>query len=231
MSRRTILVAVGGLGTVLALVTVLLVVLVTGGKSAPRPAAGAATVSDLLGGIPQQGAALGSPKAPVTLVEYADVQCPYCGEWARNALPDVVRNYVRTGKVRLVFRGLAFVGPDSETALRTVVAAGRQNRLWNVLELLYENQGEENTGWVTHDLLSSVTASVPGLSATRVLADADSGGVTQALQASTSEADAMGIDSTPTFLAAHGAGPLQRLDIRSLDYAGIAPTLNALLAS
>ena len=92
----------------------------------------------LFAGIEQQGAALGSPKAPVTLVEYADLQCPYCAQWARDALPTLVEDYVKTGKLRIVFRGLAFIGPDSDKALRTAIAAGEQNHLWDVVHGLYE---------------------------------------------------------------------------------------------
>ena len=69
--------------------------------------------------------ALGSPDAPVTLVEYADLQCPYCAQWARETLPVLVDEYVETGKLRIVFHGLAFIGPDSDKALRTAIAAGR----------------------------------------------------------------------------------------------------------
>jgi protein-disulfide isomerase len=70
----------------------------------------------LFAGIPQQGNVLGSPMARVTPVEYADLQCPYCGRWARDTLPALVRDYVRTGKLRIVFKGLAFLGPDSVKA-------------------------------------------------------------------------------------------------------------------
>ena len=80
----------------------------------------------LFAGIEQHGAALGSPKAPVTLVEYADLQCPYCAQWARDALPTLVEDYVKTGKLRIVFSGMAFIGADSDKALRTAIAAGEQ---------------------------------------------------------------------------------------------------------
>jgi hypothetical protein len=93
-----------------------------------------------LEGVAQRGAALGRADAPVTLVEYADLQCPYCGEWARRSLPVIVDEYVRTGRVRIVFRGLAFLGPDSALALRAVMAAGDQNKLWSLVEDMYRRQ-------------------------------------------------------------------------------------------
>ena len=114
-------------------------------------------------------------------MEFADPQCPYCADWAKTSLPTIVRRYVRTGKVRIVFDGMAFVGADSDTALRTALAAGRQGRFWNVIELLFENQGTENTGWVTDSLLRSIGAAVPGLDAQRMLDERTSSDVESAL--------------------------------------------------
>src|SRR4051812_16106737 len=86
------------------------------------PAARAAD-SALFAGIAADGEALGSADAPVTLEEYADLQCPFCREFTATVLPTVVRDYVRTGKVRIVFRNLAFIGPDSLKAARVAAAA------------------------------------------------------------------------------------------------------------
>ena len=84
----------------------------SGQRGAGDPS-GVGETAALLRGIPQHGTTLGSPNAPVRLVEYADLQCVYCGAWARDVFPTLVRRYVRTGKVQLEFRGLAFVGNDS----------------------------------------------------------------------------------------------------------------------
>src|SRR5262249_48898922 len=146
----------------------------SGGSGTPTAVAGAGATAVMLDGIPQQANVLGRANAPVELIEYADLQCPYCGEFARSTLPTLVGRYVREGKLKIEFRGLAFVGSDSEKALRAVVAAGAQNRLWNMVDLLYRNQGTENTGWVTNGLIASAAAEVPGLDVPRMLADAKS---------------------------------------------------------
>ena len=74
---------------------------------------------------PRTGTAIGSPDAPVTLVEFADLQCPFCAQWATDAFPDLVEEYVRPGRLRIEFRGLAFIGPDSEKALRAALSRRR----------------------------------------------------------------------------------------------------------
>ena len=70
-------------------------------------------------------------------------------------IPVLVSDYVRTGKLRIVFHGLAFIGPDSDTALRTALAAGREDRLWDVVAGFYARQGAEN-GWITDELVDDV---------------------------------------------------------------------------
>jgi protein-disulfide isomerase len=189
-----------------------------------RPAA----APSLLAGIPQRGDELGLADAPVTLVEYADLQCPYCAEFARAALPELVRDYVRDGRVKLVFRGLAFVGPDSETALRAAVAAGLQDRLWDVVHLLYAEQGAENSGWVADGLREA--AHRVRLDRARLAADAASTGVARQLAAYGAAAAADGVRGTPSFLVGPTGGRLEPLSVASLDAASFRPTLDGLLA-
>lgn len=232
---RTRLYAIAG-GIALAIVAGLIAVsLLTGGDddstsaTATGELAGSAETATLLRGIPQDGTALGSPDAPVTLVEYADLQCPFCAEWARGSFPAIVDEYVRPGEVRIEFRGMAFLGPDSQTALQTVLAAGEQDRLWNVLHLLWANQGEENAGWVTEDLLREVGDSVVGLDTERMLAQRSSAAVEGAMVSSQQSADLNGIDSTPSFLAGPTGGTLERLELTSLEPEEMRAALDALL--
>lgn len=84
---------------------------------------------------------LGSPAAEVTLVEWADPQCPACRTYTEEFLPSVVDEYVRPGMVNTEFRGFPFIGDDSVKAYRSLLAAGEQNKLSNLQEALYRNQG------------------------------------------------------------------------------------------
>jgi protein-disulfide isomerase len=186
---------------------------------------GIASTRALLAGIPQRGTGLGRADAPVTLIEFADLQCPYCGVWARGALPVLVRKYVRAGKLQIQFRGLAFVGADSAKALRAAHAAGLSNRLWTVVELLYENQGAENTGWVTSPLLHRVfdVAGLEPALALRQLADPR---VTARIESARQESQRVGVPGTPYFTIGRTRGPQAALQLRSLD----APEFEAAIA-
>ena len=188
-----------------------------------------AQLAPVLHGIPQHGAWLGRMDAPLTLVEYADVQCPYCARFSRDVFPAVVKKYVRSGRVRVLYRGLAFVGPDSLTGLRWVVAAGRQNRLWNVLELLFANQGQENSGWVTAARLEAVTHDIPGLRLVALRHDSRGAAVTAQIRAAAAAARAAGVPGTPYFQAGRSLSTLSTLQIRSWNPADFGSQLDKLL--
>lgn len=195
------------------LAAALIAVSVTGAKDEPATTTvhGAAETQALLEGIPQSGNVLGRPSAPVTIVEYADYQCPYCGQWARDTLPAIVDAYVRPGKVRIVFQGIAILGEDSVTALQAAGSAGLQDKLWNVGELLFHNQGAENSGWVTDDLLREIGASVPGLNVDAMMDGRDSAEVASAIGEAQSAAQGAGISATPSFQIGKTGGEMALL--------------------
>ena len=166
----------------------------------------------------------------MTLVEYADLQCPYCAQWARDALPTLVDDYVRAGKLRIVFHGLAFLGPDSNTALRTAVAAGRENHLWDVVHGLYLNQGSENAGWVTDTLVQEIAGGVPGLEPDELLATRWEKTIDPELERFAAAAKAAGVQGTPAFQVGPTGGRLERVEVASLDPEGIVPAIEAALA-
>jgi protein-disulfide isomerase len=182
-----------------------------GAGTTTGPPQSRAKVVSLYAGIPQSGTALGNPRAKVTLAEYADLQCPYCGEDARGVLPEIVRRYVRTGRVRLVFRTLTFLGPDSLKGARMAGAAALQGRLWQFVDLVYHNQGEENTGWVTDAYLRRIAAAA-GLDVRRAFAERGSPAVSDQLISARSSAKAAGVDSTPTFTIEWGGRVRETID-------------------
>jgi protein-disulfide isomerase len=202
----------------------------TTGSKAPAAAKvpGAAATAALFKGIPQTLNVLGRRDAPATMIEFADLQCPFCREYALNALPSLIDEYVRTGKAKFVFSGMHFIGPDSEKALRAVFAAGIQNRAWQFLDLLYKSQGAENSGWVTDELLRSVGASIPGFGVAKMLADMNSSEVDNAIVVADRQSQQARVDSTPTFFAGPTGGTLQHVNVTALDPGAFRPTLDAL---
>ena len=217
-----------------AAVLVVALILITGGSdSTSEPAAtqagesvpGQAKTAQLLDGIPQEGRFLGDPKAPVTLVEFADLQCPFCKQYTDDVLPSVVENYVRTGKVRLEFRPRTFIGPDSVKAAKVVVAAGAENKLWNTLELFYASQGEEGGGWVTDALVKDVVTTA-GLEPAEIDAAKDAPGVEKDIKDADLLATRNGLDSTPSFLIGPTGGKLAPLPVQELTPAYFAQALD-----
>jgi protein-disulfide isomerase len=216
------------LGLALAAAVVLAVALIAASVIATRegdtktfaPGAtlpGADEVGTELRGIPQQRLTLGRDDAPVTLVEYADLQCPFCAQWAVNVFPELVRDYIRAGKVRLEWRGLAFIGPDSVDALRAVDAAALQNRVWHLAEIVYLNQGGENKGWVTDDFIRAAARGIPRLDVEKLMADRDSRFVGEAITHATEQARAAGVRQTPSFEIGRTGEQLRLLQFSKLE--------------
>jgi protein-disulfide isomerase len=189
------------------------VVAVVGSRDDEGPTA---TTETVVSGIPQDGMALGRGDAPVTLVEYADLQCPYCAQFALGALPTLVERYVRPGKLRIEFRGLSFIGPDSHKALEFVQAASDEDHAWDVIDLLYQSQGTENTGWVTDELLDQIAAAA-GLDGEELRSRADDPEIQNRIEQTAAEASTRGVESTPTFLLGPTGGALNPLVVQSLD--------------
>jgi protein-disulfide isomerase len=195
----------------------------TTGKS-PGRITGPAAIAALFAGIPQHGDTLGKPSAPVTMVVFEDPQCPYCDEWNLDTLPTVLTQFVRTGKLKLVYRGILIIGPNSGAGLRAVVAAGRQNKLWNMSEALYANQGKENSGWITSGLVLALAADLK-LDGTKLVKDANSKSVTSELQAAASDATTYKVQGTPTFEILRPPAAPRQLQETSLEPAGFVAAL------
>lgn len=139
----------------LAIVGVIVVVVVAGsgggdsGKSDSE-------IDRLFNGIPQQGLVLGEPDAKATLVEFGDLQCPACRDFAENALPELIEDEVRPGRAKIEFLNWPILGPDSTTAGKAALAASLQGRYWQFLEFFYANQGTEGSGYVTDEFLTDI---------------------------------------------------------------------------
>jgi protein-disulfide isomerase len=151
-------------------------------------------------------AILGNASATVTLIEYGDYQCPYCVQFFSQTQPQILQNYVNTGKVRVVFRDFAFLGPESTAAAEAAQCAEDQGKLWAYHDALYnakltdDNQGgTEDDGFFTTTeflkLAQRVGLNMPTFTSC-VNNNTDASIVAQEKGAAANA----GIDSTPSFI-------------------------------
>lgn len=166
---------------------------------------GAAEVDAMLKGstprgeIAQSGLVLQKSGAPVTLVEFGDLQCPRCKAFAEDMLPQLIEGPVREGKAGIEFRNYPVVGAESQLAAAAVVAAGERNRGWNFIELFYRNQGNENSGYVTDEFLIAIARAAGISDIHQWNRDRHSKAVLERIEENTSEAQEFGLTGTPSF--------------------------------
>lgn len=234
---------VAGAAAVAIVVAVVLAVVLSGGKgnsvgtlpthgSLANALAGAADVDALLRGIPQHGSTLGSPAAPAVLVEYVDLQCPYCRQLETEVMPDIIRRYVRPGRLRIEARVLDFIGPDSTRGRNAMIAAGLQGKAFNFAQLLYDNQGTENTGWLGDGMVAQAAKSIPGLNPRELFSARDSAGIREQAAMFDQEAAAHHVSSTPTLFVGKSRSRPRRVSLGSpTDEQSLVSAIRAALAS
>ena len=122
---------------------------------------------------------------------------PYCQEFETQVMPSIIKNYVRTGKLHIQLEPWAFIGPDSTRGQAAELAAAQQNKAFNYTQLLYDNQGTENTGWL-NDAMVTELMSVPGLQVHTLLNARSSASVKAAQKTVDDLANSEAISGTPT---------------------------------
>ncbi|MFI0504435.1 DsbA family protein [Streptomyces albogriseolus] len=144
--------------------------------------------------------ALGSPDAPVVLIEYSDFQCPFCGRFARETKPDLVRDYVDKGILRIEWRNFPVFGAESDQAARAGWAAGRQNRFWQFHDEAYTEPRRRNAGDFGEDNLVAMARKAGVEDLARFEKDMASEAAHQAVTRDSEEGYGIGVTSTPAFL-------------------------------
>lgn len=207
MSRRTGIIGGASLAAI-AIVVVLIVVSIGGGDSPAneREIRGVTEAVALTKGLPQSGYSIGTASAPVTVREFIDPQCAICKKAAVDTLPPLIKGPVRAGTARVILVPLTFIGPDSATAAQAIGAAAAQGRAWPYTEILYANQGAENSGWATDDLLTRIAGTVPGLDVARWKAARTTDAVASGLFHATDLAKEQRVNATPTFVVTGPGG-------------------------
>ena len=218
--RRTAFLA-GGVALIALIVIVALVVISQGDDGSDTQA----NADSMFSGVPMKGIAMGEPDAPVTVVEFADLQCPFCHDFAVEDLPGIIKDYVKPGDVRMELRLLAFIGPDSEAGRGVAAGAAEQDLIWPFTENIYNNQGTENSGYMTTEFLTQQAEAVPGLDVEQAFNAADSDFARRYAAESEQEARDAGISSTPSFtVTAEGGEP------KTVDADGLSDAIDEALA-
>jgi protein-disulfide isomerase len=160
-------------------------------------------VSTLLAGIPQHGATLGSPKAPITLRMFADLECPTVKRFVTAYLPSIMRTWVRDGTVKLEYRSLRTDTYNERTFFEqeaAALAAGRQNKMWNYALTFIHEQGPTHTNYATNGFLVDIASQVPGLSWKQWQRDRKEPSLTKRVALELHSAYAKELQYTPSFL-------------------------------
>jgi protein-disulfide isomerase len=222
-ARKKRILRLGALALV-AVAAIVAIVLAAGGGDDSSDTAdsgggsgGASETKSLFQGIPQDGTTLGSPKAKVVLTEYADLQCPFCAEYATDVLPRLIEEYVRPGKLRLDLRLLRFLGPDSDRGAQAAHVAADGNRMWQFVDLWYRNQGPENSDYADDDFIANL-AREAGVPEDEAVEAAGNGARGETIEQAEQEAELLGVDSTPSFVIGAEAGSGRQIEVGELTY-------------
>ena len=222
-STKVLLFAVAGLAGLA--VAIGLAVAFSGGSSSANPTTvsalpDAAASTALFKGIPQRGNVLGKASAPVTMVEYIDLQCPVCRAFETEVMPTIAERYVRTGKLKVVARPIAFIGPDSVRGRDATIAAGHQNRLFDFAQLLYANQGPENGGWLNDEIVASAAKSIPGVNVQQLVDASNSSAVASTAKQNESQAKTDRVGGTPAIYIGKSGGTYAPVSPETLPQVG-----------
>ena len=143
---------------------------------------------------------LGSESAPITIVEFGDYQCEACYAWFHNTRDTLIDNYIETGKAKLIFVDLPFLGRDSPTAAQASYCAEDQGQYWEYHTMLYTFQdGHPDSGWADRDRLNSFAFSLD-MNIDEFNECMDSSKYKKRVKANYDEAVKNGVQSTPTFI-------------------------------
>lgn len=147
--------------------------------------------------VPEGMAQQGSNDAKVTVIEFADFQCPYCGDWHKTVYSNLKTDYIDSGKVKFIFWDLAFLGDESNKSAEAALCAKDQNKFWEFHDYLYSHQDGENEGAFSDTNLKNFASTV-GLDVSTFNKCFDSRTYKSTVEDSTAAGASYGVNSTPT---------------------------------
>jgi len=171
---------------------------------------------------------LGSESAPITIVEFGDYQCEACYAWFHNTRDTLIDNYIETGKAKLIFVDLPFLGRDSPKAAHASYCADDQGKYWEYHTILYTFQdGPPDSGWADRDRLNSFAFSLD-MNMDEFNECMDSSKYKQRVKANYDDAVKNGATQTPTFILVSSDGTTKKLG-GAQPYSVFAATIESML--
>ena len=153
---------------------------------------------------------LGDPNAPITLVEFGDYQCHYCNVFFQSIEKDILKNYVDTGKVKIIFKDYNIIGEDSVIASQGAHCANDQGLFWEYHDILYSNWTGENNGWASPENLA-IFAQQIGLNMNKWSECMKKGSHSQIILKSNDDARTLELTGTPAFFIINSEGKVSKL--------------------
>lgn len=174
-----------------------------GGVALPAPALPTAPVNDNVTLPSVTGFMIGKPDAPLTMIEYADLQCPFCRQYHITSYEQIKKEWIDTGKLRYVVRDLPIesIHPQAMPAARATRCAAEQGKLWEMRHSILVNNARltgESFATFAKDLKLNVAAFDKCY--------ADAGKFKTEISKDMSEAAAVGISATPSFVIGRTTG-------------------------
>ena len=142
---------------------------------------------------------LGNPDATITILEWGDYQCTFCYKFHQNTLDTIYEDFIKTGKVKLVFKDFPLNGPDSVLAAQAAYCAEDQEKYWVYHNELYKNWAGEKTGWITRESLHKFATTI-NLDLNEFNTCLDEGKYQDKVKELHEFGKEIGIDATPSFL-------------------------------
>ncbi len=172
----------------------------------------------------------GNLSAPITIVEFGDFQCHFCGRFAKQTEPLLNTKYFQTGKVNFVFKHFVTHGSDSFNAALASQCANDQGKFWNYYNKLYLNQGEENSGWVSVENLKKFASEIPRIDKQKFNSCLDTQKYKSLIESDTNFAFGSGYQGTPTLIIENRDGTNKEVLVGAYPFPSLQVIINKKLA-
>ena len=146
---------------------------------------------------------MGNPNAPITILEWGDYQCTFCYKFHQNTLDTINEDFIKTGKVKIIFKDFPLNGLDSKLAAEATYCAQDQDKYWEYHDELYKNWGGERTGWITRESLEKFAMTID-LNLKEFNDCLDNHTYKDRVNTHYQFGKELGIDATPSFLVFNG---------------------------